>query len=202
MDNYQRIRRQQILREAEGYLDLIIAFSDQWPLDETLRDRLGSDEPSIRCSGCPNAVASSPHPVPDWTGHRAMEQYREAIPPLESAAELDPENLLIWLALGWCYKRSGRLDLAIQSLEKCLGRRSPRGDCALQPGLLLESGGEHQAGHQVSAAVVRHRRQLPRSGRDRNRLRPDSRPAGLSIADQCDCLTRVFAACGIISGGT
>ena len=51
---------------------------------------------------------------------RIMERYREAIPSLERSAELDPSNIHIWLALGWCYKRSSRLDLAIQSLEEAL----------------------------------------------------------------------------------
>ncbi len=39
---------------------------------------------------------------------------------LEAAAQLDPENIHIALALGWCYKRVGRLDLAIESLERIL----------------------------------------------------------------------------------
>jgi Flp pilus assembly protein TadD len=49
-----------------------------------------------------------------------MRKYQEAINVLERAAELDPENIHVWLALGWCYKRIGRLDLAIQSLEEAL----------------------------------------------------------------------------------
>ena len=120
MDNYQRIRRQKILREAEGYLDLIIAFSDQWPLDVTLRDRL-AQRALDALQRLPKRSGQQVN-VLYLTGqaHRAMQQFREAIPPLESAAELDPDNLLIWLALGWCYKRSGRLDLAIQSLENAL----------------------------------------------------------------------------------
>ena len=28
--------------------------------------------------------------------------------------------LSLWLALGWCYKRIGRIDLAIESLEEAL----------------------------------------------------------------------------------
>ncbi len=31
-----------------------------------------------------------------------------------------PENILIWLALAWCHKRAGRIDLAIESLEKAI----------------------------------------------------------------------------------
>ena len=32
----------------------------------------------------------------------------------------NPDNFHTWLALGWCNKRIGRLDLAIQSLEEAL----------------------------------------------------------------------------------
>jgi tetratricopeptide (TPR) repeat protein len=108
----------QILREAEGYLDLIIAFSDQWPLDAKLRDRLAMRALDALQS-LPTCTGQRAN-ILYLTGqaYRAMERYREAIPPLESASVLDPDNLLIWLALGWCYKRTSRLDLAIQSLEK------------------------------------------------------------------------------------
>ena len=49
-----------------------------------------------------------------------MDRYREAIVPLLESADLDADNISTWLALGWCYKRTGRLDLAIESLEKAL----------------------------------------------------------------------------------
>ena len=51
---------------------------------------------------------------------RAMERYEEAVEPLQQAAELEPDNIHVWLALGWCYKRLGRLDRAIESLEEAL----------------------------------------------------------------------------------
>ena len=43
-----------------------------------------------------------------------------AIQWLEEATDVNPENVHTWLALGWCQKRVGRLDLAIQSLEEGL----------------------------------------------------------------------------------
>jgi Flp pilus assembly protein TadD len=51
---------------------------------------------------------------------RAMHRFSEAVVPLKEASEHDPDNLNVWLALGWCYKRCGRLDLAIQSLEDAM----------------------------------------------------------------------------------
>jgi len=53
-------------------------------------------------------------------GLRAMRRYFEALLPLERAARLAPEDIRVRLALGWCHKRTGRLDLAIDSLERAL----------------------------------------------------------------------------------
>ena len=43
-----------------------------------------------------------------------------AIAPLEIAAEEDAANVHTHLALGWCYKRIGRIDLAIEALENAV----------------------------------------------------------------------------------
>jgi Flp pilus assembly protein TadD len=51
---------------------------------------------------------------------RSLERYAEAIVPLRKVAELEPENVQVWLALGWCHKRTGRIDLAIESLQTAL----------------------------------------------------------------------------------
>ncbi len=50
----------------------------------------------------------------------AMGLFREAIRPLEDAADLAPSNLHVWVALAWCYKRTGQLSFAIQALESGL----------------------------------------------------------------------------------
>ena len=50
----------------------------------------------------------------------AMGRYGEALVPLGRVAEAEPENTHAWLALGWCYKRTGRMDLAIDALEAAL----------------------------------------------------------------------------------
>ncbi|MBX3413508.1 MAG: tetratricopeptide repeat protein [Pirellulales bacterium] len=49
---------------------------------------------------------------------RELKRYADAIAPLGEAGELKPSNINVWLALGWCQKRLGRLDLAIEALEQ------------------------------------------------------------------------------------
>jgi Flp pilus assembly protein TadD len=51
---------------------------------------------------------------------RELGRYREALEPLTRAAHCNPDNVSAWLALGWCYKRTGKLDRAIESLEEAL----------------------------------------------------------------------------------
>jgi len=117
---YRRIRRKQILREAEGYLELATIFVDRWPLPESLRDKLA--QRALDALARVDSAGGSRPLISFLRGQslRIMERHREAIESLERSAELDPENVHTWLALGWCYKRTGRLDLAIQSLEEAL----------------------------------------------------------------------------------
>lgn len=51
---------------------------------------------------------------------KELGRFSEAIAPLREAAEQTPDNVAVWLALGWCYKRMRRVDMAIQSLEEAL----------------------------------------------------------------------------------
>lgn len=120
MSQIERIRRQQVLREAEGYLDLLMMFADRWPVEQAIRDRV-----VLR-------VLTILRELPRLGGHRAevlylrgqalraAERYAAAVVPLREASALEPGNLHTWMALGWCYKRTGRLDLAIEALEEGL----------------------------------------------------------------------------------
>ena len=53
-------------------------------------------------------------------GLRTMQRYCEALLPLERAAKAAPDDIRVRIALGWCYKRTGQLDLAIDALEQAL----------------------------------------------------------------------------------
>jgi len=104
MSNQARVRRMKIQREAEGYLEL--------GLPQRAIDTLGRlGDPSNFCA----------HSLYLWgEALRAMDRYEEALGPLGQAADIDPENIHVWLALGWCQKRVGRIDLAIEALEEAL----------------------------------------------------------------------------------
>jgi tetratricopeptide (TPR) repeat protein len=120
MSDPNRIRRQQILREAEGYLDLITVFGEQMPCRPDVRNRLAQ---RVLCTldriETPGGMKGH---VMFLRGQalRTMERFAEAVVPLREAAEVEPQNIHIRLALAWCYKRCRRLDLAIQALEEAL----------------------------------------------------------------------------------
>jgi tetratricopeptide (TPR) repeat protein len=118
--DYDRIKRQQLLREAEGYLDLVTSCADELSLQSTLRDRLAQRALTILESIQAEGLDQEELFYLRGQAYRVMDRHDEAIPWLEEATEIDPKNIHTWLALGWCQKRSGRLDLAIQSLEAAL----------------------------------------------------------------------------------
>ncbi len=117
---FDELRRRQNIRHAEGYLDLLMAFADKWTLPTELRDRLGCR--ALDALRDVRATERQRGYIEYLRGQalRAMEHYQDAIAPLQRSAEADPENINAYLALGWCYKRIGRLDAAIQSLEEAI----------------------------------------------------------------------------------
>lgn len=120
MSDPSRIRRQQLLREAEGYLDLITLFGDRWTLAPLTRDCLAQRAlDTLARIDNPGGLKGQVLFL-QGQARRYMEQYLEAVPPLREAAEYEPQNIHIRLALGWCYKRCRRLDLAIEALESAL----------------------------------------------------------------------------------
>jgi len=99
-----RVRRNKIQCEAEGYLELGMP---EHALDALAR--LG------------DPVGFHPDALYLWgEALRELERYADAVIPLSKAAETAPENIHAWVALGWCYKRVGRVDLAIDALQRVL----------------------------------------------------------------------------------
>jgi tetratricopeptide (TPR) repeat protein len=120
MSEFVRSRRKQIMREAEGYLELASACCSGISLELETRDRMARRalETLRRLDHYGrNRVDSF---FLEGQAYRVMERYPDAIIALDKAAELDHDNIHVWLALGWCYKRTGRLDKAIEALEEAL----------------------------------------------------------------------------------
>jgi tetratricopeptide (TPR) repeat protein len=98
------IRRARIHTEAEGYLELGMAAH---ALDTLARldSRSTRDLRSLYLHG---------------EALRTLERFHEALEVLLKAADVAPGNLHVRLAIGWCYKRTGQIGLAIDSLERVL----------------------------------------------------------------------------------
>ena len=100
----RRIRLNKVQREAEGYLELGLPH-----LALDVLTRLG------------DPVDFGPTTLYLWGETlRALGRYRDAIEPLQRASQADPENIHIWLALAWCHKRTGRIDLAVEAISSAL----------------------------------------------------------------------------------
>jgi tetratricopeptide (TPR) repeat protein len=120
MAKHYPIRRDKFIRTAEGYVELAMGLCDQFEPSPAIRNQLAN-----RALGLLDHLAHDDERAGQihllrGQALRIMERYREAIPALVLAADQCPGNLHTWLALGWCYKRVGRLDHAIESLEHAL----------------------------------------------------------------------------------
>ena len=115
-----RIRRQHLIREAEGYLELIVAFDDIWPMEPQHIEQLaGRALQSL--AELESKFGSSPRLLfLKGQAYRLMHRYSQSVFYLHQASLVDAENIDVYLALAWCYKRMGRLDLAVASLEQAL----------------------------------------------------------------------------------
>jgi Flp pilus assembly protein TadD len=98
-----RIRRQQVLRAAEGYLELEMPGHALRALERLTHEEYSTEAFHL-----------------EGEALRALGRYSEAIAPLKRACGGSPGDIHIWLSLGWCYKRIGRIDMAIESLEEAL----------------------------------------------------------------------------------
>ena len=120
MTNAQRVKRRQLIREAEGYLDLAIVFDDRWPLDLPTRKLLA--DRAVSCLESIDDDSGKRAKINYLRGQamRIAEQYPQAIEALREASRIDSQNIHTHLALGWCYKRIGEIEHAIEALEDAL----------------------------------------------------------------------------------
>lgn len=140
-------RRQAILREAAGYIELgeLLVESDA-PTPPHAAKLLRRGLAAL--DRLPEPTRSKPDArLLEGEALRALGCYEEAIAPLTAAAEEHPQRVEAWLGLGWCLKRLGRLSAAIDVLRKGL-EASPR-----QPILFYNLACYHSLDGNVTAAV-------------------------------------------------
>jgi tetratricopeptide (TPR) repeat protein len=109
-----RILLTRAIEEAEGYTDLGLDSSEparSCMLEHALRalQRRGS---LVHGNGRACYLLGE--------AFRELKRYEEALLPLERSADLMPDDIHVWLALGWCYKRTGQLAKAIEALERAV----------------------------------------------------------------------------------
>lgn len=97
-------QRKRWLTEAEGYLELDMPRQALCSL-ERLGDR--------------HVWESHAHYL-QGEAFRSLEHYEQAVGSLLRARRDMPEMIELYISLAWCHKRSGRLDLAIETLEEAL----------------------------------------------------------------------------------
>jgi Flp pilus assembly protein TadD len=97
-----RQRRRQLVREAEGYIELGMYDHAIASLDR-LGDAADFDARAAFLRG---------------EALRWLERFAEALVELHHAADAMPDDIHVWLAMGWCYKRIKRIDLAIEALRR------------------------------------------------------------------------------------
>ena len=117
MATLKQVKRRQNIRMAEGYLDLATALDNDLPLSEDLKKSL-----TDRAIGClekiKNPLGHKPY-VLFLKGQacRASGRSLRAIHFLEQSNKLDPDNLHTYLALAWCYKRTGQIAQAVSTMQ-------------------------------------------------------------------------------------
>lgn len=120
MSEYTRLRRQQLIREAEGYVEFMALGAERWSLSQANLDLLGARALAVLAKLDPKSGQRGHALYLTGMVYRAMGRHAEAIDPLIEANKLDQGNLEVGLALGWCYKRIQRVDLAIEALTEVL----------------------------------------------------------------------------------
>ena len=81
-----RLLRQQLVREAEGYLDLASALGETWQLPSAIRDRLAYRSLAVIDRLGENASLSPQIQLIKGQALRMLELYKEALQPLSPSA--------------------------------------------------------------------------------------------------------------------
>ena len=165
-------RRQAILREASGYIELgeLLVQADA-PIPPHAEKLLHRGLAALDLLPEPTRSRADARLL-EGEALRALGRFEEAIVPLTAVADKHPERIEAWLGLGWCLKRLGRLDAAIDMLRKGL-EASPR-----QPILFYNLACYYSLDGNVPAAVehLTHAIALDDRFRDLTQIEPDFDP--------------------------
>jgi len=172
MTAMSRQRRQAILREACGYIELgeLLVDHDQ-PVPVSARRLL--DRALGLLAVLPEPTRSTADAkLLEGEALRALGRWDASLAALAVVTEQEPRRLEAWLGMGWCLKRLGRLDEAINALKKGL-ESSPR-----EPILLYNLACYHSLGGNVQAAIEHLTNAISLDGRYRDLLlaEPDFDP--------------------------
>lgn len=122
MDNQTKelIRRKRRVQEAEGYLELAMVFDRMWDSDLELRSNLVRK--SMDCLNQVNQANSRLAELSYLTGCalKVDGHYQQAIEHLDQSLEYDENSIDTLTAIAFCYRRTGEVERAIESLEKAL----------------------------------------------------------------------------------
>jgi len=93
-----------LAREAQGYLELEL-YPEALERVDVLLERGVLVEAALAVKG---------------EIYRGQERYEEGAVVFEQILTTDPDSVHAWVMLGWCRKRTGRLDLAVRAMEGML----------------------------------------------------------------------------------
>lgn len=157
MVNAERLRRKQLIREAEGYLDLLSVFEDRWKLEPDLAEKLAQRVlDTLAKITNPQGFQAEILFLKGQT-LRSINRLPEATTCLEQAQRLNPENIHIILALAWCYKRVARIGQAIEAMRTALQIDSESAICHYNLACYLGLDNQaKEAAHHLAIALEIH----------------------------------------------
>lgn len=118
--NLKKIRRENLIQQAEGYLDLVLCLEDRWSLPQPLVDRISGK--ALETLDRVDAQTGRRSHIELLRGQafRLQNRYREALEAYRQSLATDSENVHALVGSAWCHKRLGDLQAAIDDLEQAL----------------------------------------------------------------------------------
>lgn len=115
-----KIKRRQLIERAEGFLDLAMALDSDLALELSTKQSL-----SDRVFSCLNQIQKPLGHKPyvlflKGQASRMSEEHDKALRFFEQSQRIDPDNIHLYFALGWSYKRVGRVDEAIKAMKRAV----------------------------------------------------------------------------------